>query len=148
VTVSPKLAARYEIGDLLVDVGLRRVTRVGEDVPLGRLTFDLLVALAERAPRVVTQRELDKCVWADRVVNPETVAQRIKILRQSLGDDARNPRYIRVVRGQGYQLIPPVERFVSEPEEIARLAQRSGPSPICAEPKSPESRSQLRWLHW
>jgi acetoin utilization deacetylase AcuC-like enzyme len=46
-------------------------------------------------------------VWPGLVVSPETVTQRVKILRDSLGDDAKNPRYVAGVRefaarGGGY----------------------------------------------
>jgi tetratricopeptide (TPR) repeat protein len=41
-------------------------------------------------------------------VSDETLTQRVALLRRALGDDARNPRYVRAVRGRGYQLIPPV----------------------------------------
>ena len=106
-----KASARYRVADLVIDVGQRRVTRNAAEVPLGRLTFELLFTLVERAPEVVTQTELAKRVWAGRVVTPATVGQRVKILRQSIGDDAHRPNFIRVLRGHGYQLIPSVERL-------------------------------------
>ena len=40
---------------------------------------------------------------------PDTVTQRVKLLRSALHDDAHNPRYIGVVRGQGYRWIETVE---------------------------------------
>jgi tetratricopeptide (TPR) repeat protein len=100
---------RLAIGDLTLYLEERRVTRDGDDLHLGKLTYDLLLALAERAPALVTQEELAQRVWTGRAASPETIQQRVKILRQSLGDDAKAPRYIRVARGQGYQLIPPVD---------------------------------------
>lgn len=48
--------------------------------------------------------KLIQSVWAPAMVNEETVTQRVKLLRQALGDDSRNPRYLRSVRGLGYQL--------------------------------------------
>ena len=44
-------------------------------------------------------------VWPEVVVNPETVTQRVKLLRQALGDSADNPRYIVAVRGHGYRML-------------------------------------------
>lgn len=90
------------------------MTRGGCTLRLGKLTFQLLQALAEAAPRVVTKDELVEHVWGKRYVSPETVGQRIKLLREALGDDAHAPRYIEVVRGQGYRLIPPVELLPAE----------------------------------
>jgi tetratricopeptide (TPR) repeat protein len=43
-------------------------------------------------------------------VNPETISQRVKLLRHALHDDAHAPRYIAVVRGRGYRAIAAVTR--------------------------------------
>src|SRR6266511_2640869 len=67
-------------GDLVVDLAAREVRRGCDPVELTRWEFDLLDALSER-PRVV-------------------------FLRRKLGDDPRNPRYIRTVRGVGYRMGP------------------------------------------
>ena len=48
-------------------------------------------------------------VWPGLVVAPETVSQRVKLLRQALGEHANAPRYIEAVRGRGYRLAVPVE---------------------------------------
>ncbi|HEY2737122.1 MAG TPA: winged helix-turn-helix domain-containing protein, partial [Thermoanaerobaculia bacterium] len=98
---------RYRIADLTVDVDAVAVTRDGEpgkEVPLPGLSFDLLVALARRAPSVVTADDLITAVWAGTAVSDETLTQRVALLRRALGDDAKNPRYVRAVRGRGYQL--------------------------------------------
>ena len=42
------------------------------------------------------------------VVNPETVSQRVKLVRDALEDDPHAPRYIAGVRGRGYRMLPPV----------------------------------------
>ncbi|MEL7185860.1 MAG: tetratricopeptide repeat protein, partial [Pseudomonadota bacterium] len=61
------------------------------------------------APNVVSHERLVDAVWGGRVVSPETATQRVKLLRQALGDDAADPRYVGLVRGSGYALLPPVE---------------------------------------
>ena len=45
-------------------------------------------------------------VWPGLVVGQETVSQRVKLLRDALGDDSRMPRYIGRLRGRGYYLVP------------------------------------------
>lgn len=104
-----ELQGRFRLGDLRLDVDQRRVTRGDRDIDLGRLTFRALHHLASAAPALVTKDELADSVWGGRAVSPETVAQRIKLLRRALGDDPRNPRYVEVVRGQGYRWIETVE---------------------------------------
>src|ERR1700722_6361661 len=99
-------AGCYRIDDLLIDMGTRRVTRDGTDLAITNLSFDLLLTLMHAAPRLVTFDALMQQVWPGVVVSPETVTQRVKLLRQALGDNADSPRYILAVRGHGYRLLP------------------------------------------
>jgi TolB-like protein/DNA-binding winged helix-turn-helix (wHTH) protein/Tfp pilus assembly protein PilF len=101
----------YRVGDLVVDTGRAAVARDGQAVALPKLTFDLLLALIEAAPCVVSHDELMHRVWPGLVVGPETVSQRVKLLRASLDDDPKAPRYVLGVRGRGYRLLPAVERL-------------------------------------
>jgi TolB-like protein/DNA-binding winged helix-turn-helix (wHTH) protein len=101
-------AQRYRVADLDVDLGRACVLRDGTEIPLPRLSFDLLVALVQVAPNLASYEHLMQSVWPGVVVGPETVSQRVKLLREALGDAARDPRYVGAVRGRGYRLIPPV----------------------------------------
>jgi TolB-like protein/DNA-binding winged helix-turn-helix (wHTH) protein len=108
----------YRIDDIVVDTVRREVKRGGKTLKLGKLSYRLLVLLAEEAPRVVDRGEIIDRIWAGRFVTADTVKQRIVLLRKALGDDARAPRYISVVRGQGYKLIARVQ-----PLEIGSLEE-------------------------
>ncbi|HEU4692382.1 MAG TPA: winged helix-turn-helix domain-containing protein, partial [Vicinamibacterales bacterium] len=103
-------SAIYQVADLTVDLGRITVLRDGQPLPVTGLSFDLLVALIDASPRVVSQDELMDRVWKGLVVGPETVSQRVKLLRDALGDDPRHPRYVAGVRGRGYRLLPEVAR--------------------------------------
>ena len=72
------------------------------------LSFDLLLALVRRAPNAVSSGELMEKVWTGRVVNDETIAKRVELVREALGDDSRQSRYIGLVRGHGYRIIADV----------------------------------------
>jgi TolB-like protein/DNA-binding winged helix-turn-helix (wHTH) protein len=106
---------RFRIDDLDVDVGKAEVTRGGEKLALPKLSFDLLCALIKAAPSIVTNEELLEQVWPGLLVSPESVAQRVKLLRSAIGDDSQQPRYILGVRARGYRLIPVVERCDPNP---------------------------------
>jgi DNA-binding winged helix-turn-helix (wHTH) protein len=105
-------AGRLRLVDLEIDLASRRVVRAGSTLDVGGLSFELLAFLLECGTRVVTFDDLIGAVWAPAVVNEETVTQRVKLLRQALGDDGRNPRYVRSVRGRGYQLCAPPQPIV------------------------------------
>src|ERR1700690_4282608 len=98
----------FLIGDLRVDIGQQRVARAGLEVPLPNLSFQTLVALIRCAPNVLSNDALMTQVWPGLVVSPETVNKRVNLLREALGDDAREPRYIAGVRSRGYRLVAPV----------------------------------------
>jgi len=98
---------RFGLEDLVIDLERQRVERDGVPVNVAGLSFQLLRYLLLQGNRVVGFDELIERVWAPAVVNEETVTQRVKLLRQALGDDGRQPRYLRSVRGQGYQLCAP-----------------------------------------
>lgn len=99
------MPTRFRIDDLQVDVGARSVTREGVDLGIAGLTFELLLALGRRAPNLVSADELMEAVWPHQEIGTETLAQRIKLLRRQLGDDADRPRYIASRRGHGYRLL-------------------------------------------
>jgi TolB-like protein/DNA-binding winged helix-turn-helix (wHTH) protein len=98
----------FVCGDLQIDVGRQRVLQAGKDLELPKLSFDVLLAMVRVAPNVLSINALMERVWAGVVVNPETVIQRISLVREALGDDSREPRYIGSLRARGYFLIPPV----------------------------------------
>ena len=98
----------YLVGDLEVDPNRRTGSRNGEEIQLGNLTFDLLLLLIDESPRIVTHQQVVDRIWNKRHVTPETVRQRVKLLRRALRDNSENPRYFTVIRGQGYRLVPDV----------------------------------------
>ena len=114
-------ATRYQVDDLIIDLGQQRVTRAGNDIPLPHLSFELLVTLARAAPDLVTFDQLTERVWTGLVITPETISQRVKLVRDALGDDPHAPRYIAGVRGRGYRMVatvrPLADRRRSSPAE-------------------------------
>lgn len=150
-------ATRFRFADLTLDVGQRRVARDGQTLHFGKLTYEMLVTLVEAAPNVVAHDRLAERVWGGRVATPETVAQRVKLLRLALDDDPSHPRYVEVVRGQGYRLIPPVEQdsetvapAVSEPRIDQPSARPAASEPAAMPERAPSaarpSRRPQRWL--
>ena len=48
----------YEISDLVIDVARQRVTRAAAEIPLPKLSFDLLLVLIRAAPALVSNDDL------------------------------------------------------------------------------------------
>jgi adenylate cyclase len=106
---------KYNLGDLTIDTGRQIVNRADDPIPLPKLSYDLLLALLRAAPNLVSLDELMRLVWPGIIVSPETVSQRIKMLRDALDDDPRAPRYIAGLRGRGYQIVAAVEEVSDSP---------------------------------
>src|SRR5262245_4158580 len=89
-------AGRIVAGDLEIDPNAR-TARIGDrPVPLTALEFDLLLALAQRAGRVVARDALWELAGrGDTVVGDRTVDVHVSHLRTKLGDDAKDPRRLR-----------------------------------------------------
>jgi serine/threonine-protein kinase len=114
----------YQFADIVIDAARRDVRRSGAPIRLGKLTYELLLLLVESSPNVVTREDVAKRLWNGRPVTSDTIRQRVKLLRKALGDNADNPRYLSVVRGQGYRIIPNVVLSASAPETIPTWPRR------------------------
>lgn len=96
---------RVDLGDLVVDSRSRVATLAGEPLDLTTAEFDLLWLLARHAGETLDREriyeELRGIEWdgLDRSID-----LRVTRLRRKLGDDARNPRRIKSIRGVGYLL--------------------------------------------
>src|SRR5215468_6428853 len=102
----------YLVDDLIVDLGSAQVTRAGTVIPMPALSFDLLVALVRAAPNLVSFEQLSERVWPSLMATPETIIQRVKLVRNALGDDPHSPRYIEAVRGRGYRMVAHVRPLI------------------------------------
>jgi TolB-like protein/DNA-binding winged helix-turn-helix (wHTH) protein/Tfp pilus assembly protein PilF len=131
---------KYSVSDLTIDTGTQSVSRAGDTIALPKLSYDLLLVLVRAAPNLVSLDELMRLVWPGVVVSPETVSQRIKLLRDALGDDHREPRYIAGLRGRGYQMIAAVNELVANPVASAPPVIEAPESP----PESPVPRLEPR----
>jgi DNA-binding response OmpR family regulator len=99
------VADQLRVGDIAIDVPSREVKVLGRTADLTGIEFDILVALARRAGRVVPRESLlTEAGRGDIAVSERTVDVHISHLRQKLGDDPRAPRLIKTVRGIGYVL--------------------------------------------
>ena len=92
------------VGDLILDLLSRKVTRGGKSVMLQPREFKLLEYLARHAGQVVTRTMLLENVW-DYNFDPQTnvVDVHISKLRQQLDDGSSKPM-LRTIRNAGYML--------------------------------------------
>ena len=105
VSMSQESAEDLVIGTLLINSAARLCVLADEPLSLTPVEFDLLMVLAQSRGRVKSREELINEI-RDR--NYEVVDRSIDVhisaLRRKLGDDPKNPRFIRTVRGAGYMM--------------------------------------------
>ena len=95
----------YRLGDLVIDYGERRVTLADQPVSLTETEYRLLAELSVHAGRVVTRNQLLQRVWPNRTSpDPRVVRAYVMRLREKLGDDANDPRYIVSEPRVGYRM--------------------------------------------
>jgi DNA-binding response OmpR family regulator len=104
---NPSVEADFVVvNDISIDVPGHKVKVGGEDLEVTGIEFDILLALARRAGRVVGRDALlSEAGRGDVTVSDRTVDVHISHLRQKLGDDPRSPKKIKTIRGVGYVLV-------------------------------------------
>ena len=107
-----KLLIRF--GDFEVDLASGELRRFGQRIKIQEQPFQALVAMLESDGEVVTREALQKRLWADGTVVDfdRGLNKAINRVREALGDDAENPRFIETLPQRGYRFLVPVERTV------------------------------------
>ena len=125
-------------GNFEVDLPSGELRRGGLKVKLSGQPFEVLVTLLEKPGQVVTREELHQKLWArDTFVDFEHgLNKAINKVREALGDDADNPRFVETLPRRGYRFLAPV-RHPAQPEvdvgdnraRVADPIQATSPAP-------------------
>ena len=92
------------IGNVEIDQVSHTILRNGQSIPLTRLEFDLIVALAKEPGRVFTREALLSEVWGYRpATDTRLVNVHIQRLRAKVEENPEDPKIILTVRGVGYK---------------------------------------------
>ena len=93
------------IGGIILNDDTKQVTLDGEEVSLTPTEYDILKLLMRQPGRVFSPKEIYEIVWKDLPYGSEgTVAVHIRHLREKLEINPAEPRYLKVVWGQGYKM--------------------------------------------
>jgi len=96
---------RYRFAGFILSPRRRLLVREGREAPLIPRYFDLLVFLVERRHEAVHRRDIFDRVWSDVVVSDSALSQAIRTIRRTLGDDSREPQFIRTISRHGYRFV-------------------------------------------
>lgn len=103
---APEAPEEIAVQDLRLEPASRKAWLGEQSLTLTPVEYDLLLYLARAADRVVSREQLLNEI-ADRnyEVFDRSIDVHISSLRRKLGDEARNPRYIKTVRSAGYMMV-------------------------------------------
>ncbi len=93
---------RIRFGPFTLDSDTRQLTRHAAEIHLAPKAFELLLALASERPRVLSKVELQQRLWPDTFVAEANLSNLVAEIRQALGDQRRQPTWVRTAHGFGY----------------------------------------------
>jgi Tol biopolymer transport system component/DNA-binding winged helix-turn-helix (wHTH) protein len=101
--------AHYHFDDVTIEAERFVIKKSGELRSLTPRAFDVLLYLIEHRGRVVEKQEIFEHIWKETFVTDNALSRSIKEIRQTLGDDSKQARYIETVHKRGYRFIAAVE---------------------------------------
>ena len=142
---APPGRPRYRFSGHTLSPARRTLVRDGRELPLIPRCFDLLVLLVEHRNEALSRNDILDAVWSDVAVSDGALSQAVRVLRRALGDDPREPTFIRTVPRHGYRFVcdvveepddaPPEPRgAVTEPVPAPTAAAEPGRVRAAAEP--------------
>jgi len=101
----------FRFGLYEVDLASQELRKSGIKLKLQDQPFQILALLLERPGQIVTREEIQKRLWeGDTFVDFDLgLNSAVKKLRQALGDESDNPRFIETLYRRGYRFLAPVQ---------------------------------------
>src|ERR1700722_2309615 len=120
---------RVQFGVFELDLRARELRKSGVKIKLNEQPFQVLALLLEHPGQVVTREELQARLWpADTFVDFDlSLNTAVKKLRQALGDESDNPRFVETLYRRGYRFIAPVSTAGRE-RELTTVGEKGVPA--------------------
>lgn len=93
---------RLAFVDVFLDLHSQAIVRGEESIALTYTEFKILELLLTNRKRIFSLDQIYNSVWNDNAVGDSTIMVHIKNLRKKLGDNSREPKYIKTAWGRGY----------------------------------------------
>ena len=101
---APTLKNQIAFQDLIFDIDNQSVLRGDEIINLTYTEFKILELLITHRKKVYSLENIYQSIWNDNAVGDDTIMVHIKNIRKKLGDNSRNPVYIKTAWGKGYYI--------------------------------------------
>ncbi|MEI6205586.1 MAG: response regulator transcription factor [Desulfuromonadales bacterium] len=101
-----KVPGCITVGDLVLNSGMRSLSRCGQQLEISSIEFSILEVLLGMAGQVLTRDELARrALGRENSVYDRSIDVHISSLRRKLGPDPGNNERIKTVRNLGYQYV-------------------------------------------
>lgn len=90
--------------DVILDLDSQTLLRNGERIPLTYTELKILELLASNKKKIYSLENIYSSIWDDNAVGDNAIMVHIKNIRKKLGDNSRNPTYIKTAWGRGYYI--------------------------------------------
>src|ERR1700722_8963315 len=128
-SMSTKPEGVFQFGEFQIDPRSRTLRRGKTTVALNFRTFDVLLYFVQNPGKVLTREELLKSVWADALVDENSLAQSISALRRALEEKPGDNNYVVTLPGRGYQFVSQVQAIAPKTLAVVPDATVAGPAP-------------------
>lgn len=88
--------------DLMLDLNSKSIMKNGEMIPLTYTEYKIIELLVTHKKKIYSLDNIYESIWAEEAVGDSAIMVHIKNIRKKLGDDSRNPKYIKTAWGRGY----------------------------------------------
>lgn len=133
----------YLLGEFLLDVGQRKLSRQGMVIHLTTLPFRVLIYLIEHRERLVTREELLDTFWEGRDVYDDSLRKAVGAIRKALDDRQEEARFIETRYGEGYRYVGPLAEPLAAAGPEAKKQEISDIAVATAEPSLPAPKQFL-----
>jgi DNA-binding winged helix-turn-helix (wHTH) protein len=113
----------YVFANCTLDTQLYVLRRADRVIALRSKVFQVLAYLLEHRDRVVSKNELLEAVWPEQFISDATLSDCIRTIRQAVGDNGRDQRFVQTRHGYGYRFVAPVTVSAETCEEAEAQAR-------------------------
>ena len=100
--VEEKNPSEIQFKDLILDLDNQSIRKNGEVIVLTYTEFKILELFITHPKKIYSLENIYQSIWEEEAVGDSTIMVHIKNIRKKIGDNSRNPIYIKTAWGKGY----------------------------------------------
>jgi DNA-binding winged helix-turn-helix (wHTH) protein len=118
--VRSEAVVRVRFGDCLLDSETRQLFVRGEEIHVHPKAFQFLELLLQNRPKAISKGTVHERLWPGTFVSDSTLTSLVAEVRQAIGDDAHESRFVRTVHRFGYAFCGQAQETRERPSEEGR----------------------------